>query len=143
MSLLIAFLLVPTTIVVPPKAPNDGSTIKQGRDLVLVCNATYDPNLQLRIHWEKDGERIKVFDERFMLEKRVGDAAPRLLIFKKLKFEDRGNYTCKAYTILSTTANVKSEDVSTQYLSVSGMLTGLLLGPDHIQFITTSIVVKQ
>ncbi|XP_065067285.1 fibronectin type III domain-containing protein-like isoform X2 [Rhopilema esculentum] len=112
-------VVVPTTIVVPPEAPNGGSTIKEGRDLVLVCNATYDQRLQLRIHWEKDGERIKAFDGRFMLEQRVSDAAPRLLIIKKLKFEDRGNYTCKAYTILSTTANVRSEDVATRYLSVS------------------------
>ena len=114
--------LAATEIVVPPQAPNGGSTIKEGRDLVLVCNATYDPNLQLRIHWEKDGERIKTFDSRFLLERRVGDAAPRLLIIRKLKFEDRGNYTCKAYTILSTTANIRSEDTSTHYLSVSGML---------------------
>ena len=103
-----------------PQAPNGGSTVKQGRDLVLVCNATYDPNLQLRIHWEKDGERIKTFDSRFMLERRVGDAAPRLLIIRALKFEDRGNYTCKAYTIFKTTNNIGSEDVSTHYLSVSG-----------------------
>ena len=116
---------VPTVINVPPMAPSQGSTIKVGYDLVLICNATYDPSLQLRIHWEKDGERIKAFDDRFMLERRVGDAAPRLLIVKKLKFEDRGNYTCKAYTILSTTANIRSEDVSTHYLSVSGLFIHL------------------
>ena len=87
----------------------------------MICNASYDPSLQLRIHWEKDGERIKTFDDRFELEQRVGDAAPRLLFIKKLKFEDRGRYTCKAYTVLSTTANVRSEDVSTKFLSVSGI----------------------
>ena len=121
LNVLLVYSLAATEIVVPPQAPNGGSTIKEGRDLILVCNATYDPSLQLRIHWEKDGERIKTFDSRFMLERRVADAAPRLLIIRQLKFEDRGNYTCKAYTILSTTANIRSEDVSTHYLSVSGM----------------------
>ncbi len=119
----------PTVITVPPAAPQ-GTTIKRGRDLTLVCDASYDKSLQLQIDWRKDGELIKMFDDRFSLERRVGDAAPRLLVIKELKFEDRGNYTCNAYTILSTTADVKSLDSQTRYLSVSGILKYLFEGPD-------------
>ena len=87
-----------------------------------MCDATYDKNLQLRIDWRKDGELIKMFDDRFSLERRVGDAAPHLLVIKELKFEDRGNYTCNAYTVLSTTANIRSMDSKTRFLQISGML---------------------
>eukprot|EP00794_Sanderia_malayensis_P005991 gene5991-6687_t len=111
-------IVEPTAITQIPSAPN-GATIKRGRDIVLVCDASYDKNLQLRIDWQKDGELIKTFDSRFSLEQRVGDAAPRLLVIKSLKYEDRGNYTCNAYTVLSTVTNVRSVDSKTSYLSVS------------------------
>ena len=85
----------------------------------MVCDATYDRNLELRLDWLHDHAYMKTWSDRYMLEPRVM-GAPHLFRIKKTIFLDRGWYTCYAYTQLSTTTKEKSEDSKSGFLTVLG-----------------------
>lgn len=63
----------------------------------MFCGASYDARLDLRIEWYKGGVRLMKFLGHIALEGR-SSGPPRLLFIDDVTVDDRGNYSCHAYT---------------------------------------------
>jgi len=83
---------------------------------IFYCGCEWDPRLDLRVDWYKEGIRMAKFNDRIFLEDRAM-GPPRLLYIKDLTIQDAGNYSCHAYTKVG---NVVSEAWSSNNLIVIG-----------------------